>query len=320
MILLRGTTITDTYHRVMWAVHDHGEESDSRNGRVLSVPSPVAVVVERPNQRVLHDTNRNANPFFHLFESLWMLAGRRDVAFIRQFNQQMVEYSDDGEVFNGAYGYRWRKHFGYDQIAAALDMLKTNPLDRRVVVSMWDAYEDLGRSSKDIPCNQQVMFRVVGGRLNMLTTNRSNDAVWGLMGANAVHLTMLMEYMAVNLDLPVGEWSHVTNNLHIYERHWPLLTCYPTVMDTDCDYKQVPIPKGDEFMLDCELVSNGVMGGFRTDYFRDVVSPMLASWMMFKCGMEDSALLTLNDVKSEDWRIAAIQWIHTTLRKRHGNV
>src|SRR5271154_5758040 len=41
---------------------------------------------EKPDERVLFSQTRDANPFFHFFESLWILAGREDVEFLAQFN------------------------------------------------------------------------------------------------------------------------------------------------------------------------------------------------------------------------------------------
>ncbi len=58
-----------------------GVPRDSRNGAVLQAPCPVTTVYRRPDERVLFWPERDANPFFHFMESLWMLAGRNDVAW-----------------------------------------------------------------------------------------------------------------------------------------------------------------------------------------------------------------------------------------------
>ena len=52
-----------------------GLTQDSRAGGTLEYPEPVCTVYERPLERVLFDAIRDANPFFHLMEALWMLAG-----------------------------------------------------------------------------------------------------------------------------------------------------------------------------------------------------------------------------------------------------
>jgi hypothetical protein len=48
--------------------------------KVLVSQTPVVTCYSAPTQRVLFSPMRDANPFFHLMEALWMLAGRDDVA------------------------------------------------------------------------------------------------------------------------------------------------------------------------------------------------------------------------------------------------
>ena len=80
---------------------------ESRAGEVMEFPTPVTTVYKNPTERVLFEELRDANPFFHFMESLWMLAGRNDLAYVEQYNKRMREYSDDGVELHGAYGYRW---------------------------------------------------------------------------------------------------------------------------------------------------------------------------------------------------------------------
>src|SRR5271155_1861326 len=108
---------------------------------------------QKPDERVLFSKTRNANPFFHFFESLWILAGREDVEFLAQFNPKMREFSDDGVTFHAPYGYRLREaQNGMDQILVAIEMLKKDHDTRQVVLQIWDAERDLNIRSKDIPC------------------------------------------------------------------------------------------------------------------------------------------------------------------------
>jgi hypothetical protein len=115
------------------------QASPSRYGDVLRINGPVTITYEDPRERVLFAPGRDCNPFFHLFEALWMLAGRNDLAPIVYFNSKMKEFSDDGGITQpDAYGYRWRKHFGWDQLNAIVEELKKDHTSRRVVLSMWD--------------------------------------------------------------------------------------------------------------------------------------------------------------------------------------
>ena len=146
-----------------------------------------------------------------------MLSGSNNVDFPASFAKQIREYSDDGTTLNGAYGFRWRYYWDYDQLEQIIYMLKNDSTTRRAVLSMWDPQHDLEYDSVDTPCNTHIYFRTVGGRLDMTVCNRSNDLVWGMLGANIVHMSILQEYIANATGLPVGTYHQFTNNLHVYE-------------------------------------------------------------------------------------------------------
>lgn len=247
-----------------------------------------------------------------------MLAGRNDVAFVSQFNQNMKTYSDDGKTYNAAYGHRWRKHFGYDQIAQACYMLKNNPEDRRCVIAMWDGHEDLGAISKDLPCNTTITCRIFQGALDFVITNRSNDLVFGLMGANAVHMSMLQEYMAHCIGVKVGRWWHMTVNLHIYEQHWPLLDNarqydrwaeYPASMPLVSDQAT--------FDMDCSLLCGGAANSLVDPFMKHVAAPMYRVWQHWKAARVMDALLDCDKIVADDWRLACNQWILRAMEKRN---
>ena len=161
----------------LWKLKLMGEKSDTRNGPVLVFPEPVMTIYDKPDERVLFWDKRDANPIFHLLESVWMIAGRRDVAFPQMFNSRIGQYSDDGENFNAAYGYRWRHHFGSDQLVDIIKLLTAKPETRQAVMQIW-ATEDLtNNATRDKACNTQVFFEIKSGKLNMTVINRSND-IW----------------------------------------------------------------------------------------------------------------------------------------------
>ena len=68
---------------------NNGIKSDSRVGKVIVAPGPVCTAYSNPTQRVLFSERRDANPFFHLMESLWMLYGACDLAWPLKFNSRL---------------------------------------------------------------------------------------------------------------------------------------------------------------------------------------------------------------------------------------
>lgn len=192
----------------------------SRNGDVFVMQHPVTTVYSRPWERVIFWEERDANPFFHFMEGLGFLGGIKEVVFYAQYAQQLKVYSDDGETLPASYGHRWRHYFDRDQLAWAIERLRADPRDRRVVIGMWDPNEDPARAdagSKDVPCNTQIYLNVHGTRLDMLVTCRSNDIFWGAYGANAVHMSMLHEYLARGIGVRQGYYHQLSFNWHAYE-------------------------------------------------------------------------------------------------------
>lgn len=220
MHVLQVVDVNEALPRGMAYLRDVGEVQQTRNGPALVAPGPVATVYSHPRHCVLFDAKRNANPFFHLLESLWILAGRDDVRSLSMLLPRMADYSDDGMTFHAPYGYRLRKHFDFDQIEAAIELLKTEPNTRRCVLQIWDARSDLNAVSRDLPCNDMVMLslRELAGLtyLDMTVCNRSNDIVWGAYGANAVQFSMLQQYIACSIGVEVGKYTQFSNNYHAY--------------------------------------------------------------------------------------------------------
>ena len=129
-------------------------------------------------------------------------------------------------------------------------MLRENPEDRRVVLAMWDTAVDLDNpSSKDLPCNTHIYFRVrprlgferierirsIAGPgevstalfLDMTVCCRSNDMIWGCYGANAVHFSYLLEYVAAMSGYAVGTYTQISNSFHAYTERWGRYTGLP---------------------------------------------------------------------------------------------
>jgi hypothetical protein len=293
----------------------HGYPEKSRNGPVLVAPGPVTTIYVRPLERVLFSPTRDANPFFHLMEALWMLAGRNDVAWPVQFNSRFKEYSDDGKTFSGAYGFRWRRYFGRDQIELVINELKVNPTSRRAVLEMW-SQNDLGMPGKDLPCNTHCYFDCRGGVLNMTVCNRSNDALWGAYGANAVHFSVLQEYIAFGIGVPVGTYRQFSNNLHIYT---DILTrekadaIYDEALDDRYAGKVAPYPlvKWGLREWDTDLSKFLAKPGdpeveYKEPFFKEVARPMFLAWDTRKT---DKWAGWCYMVAADDWRIAAMEWL-----------
>lgn len=332
-----------------------GYDRASRNGPVRIAPWPVATVYERPCERVIFWPERDANPFLHLYEALWMLRGRRDVAPLARYASRMREFSDDGETLHGAYGHRWLYYFGIDQLAAAVRRLRANKDDRRVVLGMWDAREDLdrwvrdmsgeppyppAREGRDVPCNLTATLQVSReAKLDLVVFCRSNDVVWGAYGANAVHFSVMQEYVARQLGVEVGTYTQVSVNYHAYEAtagdhrayHKPAgglytLPCgqrnpYNYGWPRPQDILETPIP-GEQELIDALLLAAdaGTFVDQRLPFSVRALSTTLYAHALYRFFPADTSedrfripyemlLAAQRELGRYDWLVAAEEWL-----------
>lgn len=306
--------VPDAYAEAITKMHIWGEEEDSRNGPVITSPDPVYLEIRNPRQRVLFDPVRDCNPFFHVMEFVWMVAGEDDVRWIEQFNKGFRAYVDPGTNFlHGAYGKRWIHHFGTNQIRRVAEMLKADPTTRRAVISMWDSRVDLD-SHADLPCNTQIMFRYTEGMLDMTVINRSNDLIWGMLGANAVHMTYLHELVAFMAEIPLGMYRVFTNNLHVYknmprfEDIWATRERLDLYSEKSCrpiELLYVSETYNDLF-IDCYNLIHGVKDNPRTNWMAWVAKPMCQAYCERLLGGD--GLEHVDKIGAPDWKIACIQY------------
>lgn len=311
----------------------HMDEYPSRVGQIVRFFDPVTITYQNPTYRVLMNEARDCNPFFHLYEALWMLAGRNKVEDVALYTPRMREFSDDGCTLYGAYGYRWRRHFGSDQLKGIVHHLTEDPNSRRCVLQMWNACNcgssrstDLGTATqggKDVPCNTQAYFTIREGMLHMTVCNRSNDLVWGMFGANVVHFSILQEYLAVHLGVEVGKYHQVTNDLHYYTERWTpdkWLQWEDTAHFRDA-FMQDPDPIIERYDLpyfDRELHAfvdtyaephTGTNDQWSCGFLEDTAAPMLRAFHCHKNRDYKRALNWIKLVSCPHWQVTGYSWI-----------
>lgn len=318
---ITGRNVNDTLEDAIWRLKTGKYEPEaSRNGRVLAFPEPVMTTYLKPEERVVFSGLRDANPIFHLLESIWMLAGREDVGFLKMFNSTISKFSDNGDTFNAAYGKRWRSHFKFDQLSAVIETLRADPKSRQAVVQMWDA-QDFNKPTKDKACNMSIVFDCRGGKLNMTVMNRSNDLWWGAYGANAVHMSFLQEFVAHSVEMPIGVYRQFSNNLHLYldvydgqsfiDNPIPLSNCNYYRADT---VAALPIMLNADyrgFLRDCEKFCDNPfshVAEYTHPFFLAVAHPMAMVSRVRKADGGTGKGWAAR-IQASDWRVATLEWI-----------
>jgi hypothetical protein len=266
-------------------IKQQGQIEDSRNGKVVSYPLPLMVTTTQPWERVLLCPRRRANPFLFLLDGLSILS---KVALVKPFADivpRFKNYSDDGATLRGHYGRRL-----YDQIPDAIEMLRREPNSRRVTMAIWDAAMDLGADSKDIPCNVHVNLRIVDGALDLTVFNRSNDVLWGMLGANIVQFSFLQEYIATSLGLFVGRLHQISTNAHIYLGFGPgqgMLDFTHTVKTAPTMPLDIADLTNDLDMMFLALAADDPLPPTQNRFLAGVVYPMIQAHQNKDLGMLD---------------------------------
>jgi len=304
-------------------IRNTGNIVQTRAGETLEMPMPVATTYMNPCERVLFYPQRDANPFFHMLESLWMLGGRKDVAWLTPYNKRIAEYSNDGQSFWGAYGYRWRNWFETDQLVTAAYRLKNFKNDRRTVVGIWDPSLDLmdNNESNDIPCNTHIYFKVRDDLLHMTVCCRSNDMIWGAYGANAVHFSFLLEYMAAQVGVGVGRYTQVSDSFHAYTEVLKKLDGLVADYDPYAtnNLKHYPLVK-DAKRFDMDLSrfladeKREQMTPYHNPFFHEVADPMRRAWRVWKGGDLIEAISVAKEIQADDWRKACVEWLERRVK------
>lgn len=177
------------------------------------------VAISHPLERCLIVAHRRNDPFAMIAETMWVLAGRDDLDYLRHYLPRAPDFSDDGRTWRGAYGPRLRAWDGVDQLAATLDLLRRDPHTRRAVISLYDPARDF-EETKDVPCNNWLHFMVRHEQLHLNVAVRSNDIMWGFSGINTFEWSVLQEMMAFWLGVPTGAATYFISSLHLYDRHY----------------------------------------------------------------------------------------------------
>lgn len=131
---------------------------------------------------------------------------------------------EDGTI-GKAYGYQLSikhqyKEGKYDQVDRVLFDLKNNPTSRRIMTNIYN-FEDLHEMNL-YPCAYSMTFNVADGKLNAILNQRSQDTLTA-NNWNVVQYAALVHMFAKVSGLEVGELVHVIADMHIYDRHIPII-------------------------------------------------------------------------------------------------
>ena len=164
---------------------------------------------------LIDDKDRNWKWDYAEAEWQWYLSGDNHIKTLGDIYGKVPEIwkrmADDRGYVNSNYGWQWKRQ---NQIDYVINLLKENPKTRRAAISIYDAKEH-HEYKHDTPCTYAVQFTIVGQKLNMCVTMRSNDLWYGFCN-DQYCFSKLQEMVAKKLKIPMGWYYHYASNMHIY--------------------------------------------------------------------------------------------------------
>ncbi len=100
------------------------------------------------------------------------------------------------------------------QLDHVINLLKSTWYTSKAVVTIWDPYVD--EDSTHPPCTCLVQFYIRDKKLCMTSYFRSNDA-WLCSHGDMIALTNLQKFVADELGISIGTYTHIACCYHIYE-------------------------------------------------------------------------------------------------------
>jgi thymidylate synthase len=218
---------TECYLSLAHDVYHNPDYISSPRGQKVKEKLAVKFILENPRSRIPYVKARKFSIQYMVAELLWYLSGEDSTAWISNYSSFWNKISDDGKTANSAYGSRiFRPHgrianFSLIQWEYIVDELKNDPDTRRAVIhirSPWDSVQ----AKLDVPCTLTLQFFIRDEKLHMVVNMRSSDLILGI-AYDVPAFTMFQEMLALELGVGLGTYTHVSNSLHIYERHFGMV-------------------------------------------------------------------------------------------------
>lgn len=209
------------YLDLMRHVRDHGVDKSDRTGTGtrsvfghqmrfdLNAGFPLVTTKKCHLKSIIH-------------ELLWFLQGDTNIKYLQDNGVRIWdEWADENGDLGPVYGYQWRNWpapngESIDQISKLIDMIKSNPDSRRLIVSAWNPalVDDMALP----PCHALFQFYVADGKLSCQLYQRSADIFLGVP-FNIASYALLTMMVAQVCDLQLGDFIWSGGDCHLYSNH-----------------------------------------------------------------------------------------------------
>ncbi|MCH2205127.1 MAG: thymidylate synthase [Lentisphaerales bacterium] len=158
-----------------------------------------------------------------IHELLWFISGDTNIKYLKENGVRIWdEWADENGDLGPVYGHQWRSWPNptggtIDQFKNTIEMIKTNPDSRRLIISAWNPSE-IDKMALP-PCHSLFQFYVANGKLSCQLYQRSADIFLGVP-FNIASYALLTMMVAQCSGLEVGDFVHTFGDAHLYNNHF----------------------------------------------------------------------------------------------------
>lgn len=157
-----------------------------------------------------------------IYELLWFLQGNTNIKYLNEHGVKIWdEWADENGELGPVYGSQWRSWKGdggltVDQIKRLIELIKTDPNSRRLIVNAWNVAEIEKMALP--PCHCLFQFYISGNKLSCQLYQRSADVFLGVPFNIASYSLLTMMVAQVTGYMP-GTFVHTLGDAHLYSNH-----------------------------------------------------------------------------------------------------
>jgi thymidylate synthase len=212
------------------------EQSVSPRGEV-TIERLFAETAFDMNSPICYHQDRKLNYSFSAAEAYAITHGVPDTNFLVQYNKNMDKFSDDGIIFNGAYGPPF-----HNQLMYVVNTLLKDQQSRQAVLTIW---RQNPVRSVDIACTLALQFLIRNGKLHCKVTMRSSD-IWLGIPYDFFNFTMMALRVLTIYNLgpspliKLGTMHWSAGSSHLYVRN---LKALEKVLASESDKSTTKVPE-----------------------------------------------------------------------------
>ena len=219
-------SFTHCYISLVRNVYENPSFEAAPRGQKVKEILGASFTILDPRDRIPYVAGRRFSVTYMVAELLWYLSGNNKTEWISKYSSFWKDISDDGVTANSAYGARLFKRHPkiaqerFNQWEYVIEELTRDPDSRRAVMHL-RVPDDSIDAKLDVPCTLALQFFIRDGKLHQVVNMRSSDVIFGI-AYDIPAFTLFQELLANELGVGMGTYTHTSNSLHIYERHFDM--------------------------------------------------------------------------------------------------